>query len=787
MARRGKSSVTVQLFPFLAVLVCMMGSLIFLLLVTTRQLRDQAVARAEQRHREERADRPWLPLLSRDDVATDRPAKMPAQVPQRLPSVVDAVQIELAPEPVAVPVPMPTAAEPRRLEMFQGWTAADAAPTVPVPSPQPEAEPLPQPAGPSLEELRAEWESRVAALAEQRHSRQEAVDRQERLRAAAQRRVQDLETALRDSQAKQQELQRQWKTTRVSATPLDRQRRELEQQITQLRQQLKQASASNEADTGKFRVVPFDGKSGTARRPIMIECTAHGFVFVPEGIAVTPDDLEGFTPRYNPLLAGTKALVEYWLLHDHQHVAKEQRQEPYVLLIVRPSGTLAYYISMKLLSTLQIPFGYELVSEETELAWPPVDDHARAACQAAIAQLLQERAGILASTNGSGGTGGANGAGLPAGVNGSNGFRAGGPQGNVFRDGEPALPGMGGRAMGRGQQSPSLAFEAGGAVTADGEAAADGMDMSGLSDFNQPADSLGSAHSNGQDGEAAPAATKGAFDLSDLEPGENEVGSRSWEKIDQFRGREFRPSDGDSSSSSTEAKSSSAQAKSLPSSPPGASSSPSSSAAGRERPLTRVTRLGDPAVPAARTAEAPSQTGPAVGPEDQGVAATEPSSDGAKATSPGAGGGQPRFLSRPKSGSARSDREIPYEQLYRRRWGLSEPHATIGVEKVALIWVGPDRIVVGDVSEVTVIPGASRSEIFDQVLVAVDELAVSWGQPQSGFYWVPRLKFVISPGGNQLYQRIEPLVSRTGLPCERSDTLDPVAPPRQQSPQEEPR
>ena len=44
MSRRSKETLAVQLFPFLAVLVCTMGSLIFLLLVTTRQIRQRAVA-----------------------------------------------------------------------------------------------------------------------------------------------------------------------------------------------------------------------------------------------------------------------------------------------------------------------------------------------------------------------------------------------------------------------------------------------------------------------------------------------------------------------------------------------------------------------------------------------------------------------------------------------------------------------------------------------------------------------------------------------------------------------
>ena len=46
MSARRSTTPSVQLFPFLAVLVCVMGALIFLLLVTTRRIRQQAIERA---------------------------------------------------------------------------------------------------------------------------------------------------------------------------------------------------------------------------------------------------------------------------------------------------------------------------------------------------------------------------------------------------------------------------------------------------------------------------------------------------------------------------------------------------------------------------------------------------------------------------------------------------------------------------------------------------------------------------------------------------------------------
>ena len=54
MSRR-KATISVSLFPFLAVLLCAMGALILLLLIMARQIRETAVAkRAAERPEPER-------------------------------------------------------------------------------------------------------------------------------------------------------------------------------------------------------------------------------------------------------------------------------------------------------------------------------------------------------------------------------------------------------------------------------------------------------------------------------------------------------------------------------------------------------------------------------------------------------------------------------------------------------------------------------------------------------------------------------------------------------------
>ncbi|MFO0918380.1 MAG: hypothetical protein U0872_08705 [Planctomycetaceae bacterium] len=131
---------------------------------------------------------------------------------------------------------------------------------------------------------------------------------------------------------------------------------------------------------------------------------------------IKPYDLEGFTERYNPLLTGARTLIGYWHEHDRTAGPTDLDGEPYVLLIVRPSGIVAYYVAMKMLSTLKQPFGYELVDDSITLQPPPLDEMAQAQCRMAIEQQLAERGGVAGSGRGSGGGAGGGRGGGKAGV-----------------------------------------------------------------------------------------------------------------------------------------------------------------------------------------------------------------------------------------------------------------------------------------------------------------------------------------------------------------------------------
>src|SRR5207247_2322488 len=70
-------------------------------------------------------------------------------------------------------------------------------------------------------------------------------------------------------------------------------------------------------------------------------------------------------------------------------------KEPYVLLLVRPTGAVSFHIAKGLLTQLKIPHGYELLDDDMELELAEPNREAKQICQQAIAQTLAEREKVL--------------------------------------------------------------------------------------------------------------------------------------------------------------------------------------------------------------------------------------------------------------------------------------------------------------------------------------------------------------------------------------------------------
>jgi hypothetical protein len=228
----------------------------------------------------------------------------------------------------------------------------------------------------------AELAQALARAQSERDRQQTAVDKRLKALAAVNRRLENIrargEVALGEAERTD--------AARNEAIAAEEKLKGLDEQVVQQIEttrrnldieQRKQATRANE-----FAIVPYDGTSGTLRRPIYIECLHNGYRFLPEDFFVGPQHLDGFTANYNPLLTGTQALLRYW--NSRRIASGGDEPEPYVLLIVRPSGCLSYYLARKLLAPIGANFGYELVEEDLKLAVPESDPQSRAVLRDAI-------------------------------------------------------------------------------------------------------------------------------------------------------------------------------------------------------------------------------------------------------------------------------------------------------------------------------------------------------------------------------------------------------------------
>ncbi|MEI6659294.1 MAG: hypothetical protein WCO76_12255 [Planctomycetota bacterium] len=146
---------------------------------------------------------------------------------------------------------------------------------------------------------------------------------------------------------------------------------ELERKLAEARKAYDEAKEKLAEKPPAYAVVPYEGANGTHRRPLYIECCIDGVFLQPEGIRFGPADFEGPPGPGNPLASALRAARE--------HIAKNPGEsgdpnvQPYPLLIVRPSGVMAYYAARESIQSWGSEFGYQFVDEDWTLTYPPRD------------------------------------------------------------------------------------------------------------------------------------------------------------------------------------------------------------------------------------------------------------------------------------------------------------------------------------------------------------------------------------------------------------------------------
>lgn len=145
----------------------------------------------------------------------------------------------------------------------------------------------------------------------------------------------------------------------------------LEEKLTNARESLDKAREDQASRPAAYAVVPYVGKHGTHRRPLYIECCVDGVFLQPEGIRLAPGDFDGPPGPGNPLASALRAAREQMARTVPN--PGDPASQPYPLLLVRPSGVMAYYAAREAISSWGNEFGYQLIEDDWTIAYPPPD------------------------------------------------------------------------------------------------------------------------------------------------------------------------------------------------------------------------------------------------------------------------------------------------------------------------------------------------------------------------------------------------------------------------------
>ncbi|MDG1894277.1 MAG: hypothetical protein P8J37_05140 [Fuerstiella sp.] len=368
MARRRQQN-AISLFPFLAVLVCTMGALILLLLVTTRRIRN------DQRHAvmAQVADSPSEPTVAQGPASSgsekitkqDGTASVSDERPEEEGGVITpeaALDIHVSKASDASPDRPSDTARQAEIHGLEELLTAELA----------RQQTLSHQLKVARDELEShslekdDYHSEVKQLAELRKRESNLAEELDR----RQQNLTQLKSVL-DSSSEKTEQAEAILSSRESA-------------LINLRKIAADTERQARSSGTDQTVVDFTNSTGTRRSPILIDVTENGFEFLPAGIKLTAANMQGFPVNDNPLISGVLSL------HDRRH-GGSLTIKPYVLLLVRPNGSIPFYSAQRFLKAGDIHFGYELIDQEKLISAGALDADERDALRASVLAALTRR------------------------------------------------------------------------------------------------------------------------------------------------------------------------------------------------------------------------------------------------------------------------------------------------------------------------------------------------------------------------------------------------------------
>jgi len=180
----------------------------------------------------------------------------------------------------------------------------------------------------------------------------------------------------------------------------------LDQLLTEIEDEqtaIGQLESELQSQTPRIVIVPHKGPNGTDRRPIYVQCRSDGIYLHPGGQRILRSQLEASSPQANPLDAALRAIRLHAMQSYGDSIA------PYPLLIVSPDGIETYGLARSAMNSWDDQFGYELVPDGVELAFPPADPVLEDKVAAAIGQAVAQQEALALRSGGRGRGGNPNG------------------------------------------------------------------------------------------------------------------------------------------------------------------------------------------------------------------------------------------------------------------------------------------------------------------------------------------------------------------------------------------
>ena len=212
----------------------------------------------------------------------------------------------------------------------------------------------------------ARW--RQGVLEKQRLEMQQALSDRRLELAHIEDHIRRLEDAARKLTTRLKELDEGKQSKATDLAPLQSELARLQQAMANKQKELDDKRKRLAAQEQAYALVPYEGRNGTRRMPLYVECVQEGVILQPEGLLLVAADFDGPTGPGNPLDAALRAKREYFA-----KATGGKGGEPYPLLVVRPSGVVAYQAARAAMKSWDDEFGYELVAENLNLDFGECD------------------------------------------------------------------------------------------------------------------------------------------------------------------------------------------------------------------------------------------------------------------------------------------------------------------------------------------------------------------------------------------------------------------------------